>query len=972
MPRSGVLREGTGEDYGPIAVGLTRPIDTVSRIARGTVGAEGGIGISDIPQALEETRAALRHTIREKPAQLLADVAGLVSGGAGTAARAATAGSRTARVAGAVQRGANFVDPAARIAQAGGAVLRPVARHAGNTAALGFGLATGRDPGALREAYEAGRRGGASGKAFRGSLRGQEPLDTVVGDVRQGLDDQRRNINQGVAGLRDKFGTKGERRGPLAEEAQVVDVYESQQARRDFEEIFGRKLSESSFGAAAEEAGAQGAADYARSNEAVYSRGELLSRAAQGDPGALEALSYRVSRADTFRANAVKARAAKAQKAREQAATGKVSDAAGTMLGDEAAAWVKQSAPPGSKQAAILASVFKGMQPEDAAKVVEDLRARDGGLESGLADQDAAILKDIDAEIAAKFGPTLSKLGLTSGKLFGRGVAALLKGTANVGMKGTGALLGALWHQAKRPNIRRSRTQQEAVRAQAGLSQGGFTGSLLGTQVAGSLGKNRKFIGSRGASSSILGGGARAYLDRNKAQGRGFQLRGSLGPFNINMRGGRDLGTKTRAALSQGRAVGRGADLAPAAKVLKLAPKGVASLWRGGKNIVRRTGVGRMVRDATALKNTFMPGFYQRMVRRHQLAFGDDARTVGDAKSAARLGPAPDVEKLAQLGGRRIDMSKVALRVGEALKADFGGINLDPTTAGARKQIGAMMEEWGRQSKKDYHTLAGADALLQQMTNMAGGEVHTPLMGHKGRVMVNARNAMRDAIREQAPPEYVGFMDRQDEAFRHLRDAESALSAGSGRSAEEALRKITRVGGTRTGGNATKLRRQYLESLNVPQLAERLAGLELNEWRPRAGGMVGSAAAAMMAPKVLPFLSATSPRVVGEASHALGRLAGSPIARAYKAAYDPRSSAVGGVSNPMLTYAAGRAAESTPEFQDKGDLRRLAELLALAGYGTGKALQGAYGIAHPLLSGAWNAADRGTSAVFDRGYQAGR
>jgi len=115
----------------------------------------------------------IKRTLATDPAGSLADLATVLTGFGGAAARAPSALGKVGR---AVQTAADFVDPVTAATK----VAAPVAK-------IGVGLTTGVGSDALSAAAKAGKTGGQMAKDFLDNMRGKAPLDTVVNDANKAL-----------------------------------------------------------------------------------------------------------------------------------------------------------------------------------------------------------------------------------------------------------------------------------------------------------------------------------------------------------------------------------------------------------------------------------------------------------------------------------------------------------------------------------------------------------------------------------------------------------------------------------------------------------------------------------------------------------------------------------------------------------------------------------------------------------------
>lgn len=127
----------------------------------------------------------LKNTLRDDPAGLAADVALLISGGAGAAVKA---GGKTGQLASAVQKAARAVDPAAlavRGATGATRLARQGATRAGETLSQIAGVPSGVGHLALEAAYRAGRSGGEAMENLLDAMRRRVPAEEIDADIMQ-------------------------------------------------------------------------------------------------------------------------------------------------------------------------------------------------------------------------------------------------------------------------------------------------------------------------------------------------------------------------------------------------------------------------------------------------------------------------------------------------------------------------------------------------------------------------------------------------------------------------------------------------------------------------------------------------------------------------------------------------------------------------------------------------------------------
>ena len=333
----------------------------------------------------------------------------------------------------------------------------------------------------------------------------------------------------------------------------------------------------------------------------------------------------------------------------------------------------------------------------------------------------------------------------------------------------------------------------------------------------------------------------------------------------------------------------------------------------------------------------------------------------GDRSSlGAAPGPSPitrrETAELKRLANHKVDMERVALAVDESVHRTFQGLEADPTTRRMRADIGSWISEYVRQGES-MHNLAAADSLLQRFDNAMSSSTGGMVRSKAKDILTTARNAARDAIAAQSPAVYRKVLDARDAGLQHLRDAESALSLRSGQGAESALRKLISTSSVHAGSSADRrLRRQYIDSIGVPFMNERLAGISLDSVFPTTAGRRWAGGALALGGAVNPAMLAlalgTSPRIMGEFMSAAGGLAGSRGARFYKGLYSRQ--------NAKRTRAAGLLERLTED--DPRNTLQLAGILA--GQYLLPAIGGTLGLIPKVLGGAAGAADRGTTALL--------
>ena len=225
---------------------------------------------------------------------------------------------------------------------------------------------------------------------------------------------------------------------------------------------------------------------------------------------------------------------------------------------------------------------------------------------------------------------------------------------------------------------------------------------------------------------------------------------------------------------------------------------------------------------------------------------------------------------------------------------DFGGINKalanakdkvmfrgqvkNQDAAVALSTIQKALDDWNKLDPAQYHTPEGMDALKQQVS----GIVEKIPFETKTAKMVGGDivNAIKSEITKQAP-EYSKAMKDYHASSDQITEMERALSLGNKASKDTAMRKLQSVMRNNVNtnyGNRQALAKQ-LEEMGGREIMPALAGQALNSGTPRGLQSLGTtgaigATAALGNPLALGLIPLQSPRLVGEAALAAGRVAG--------------------------------------------------------------------------------------------------
>lgn len=195
------------------------------------------------------------------------------------------------------------------------------------------------------------------------------------------------------------------------------------------------------------------------------------------------------------------------------------------------------------------------------------------------------------------------------------------------------------------------------------------------------------------------------------------------------------------------------------------------------------------------------------------------------------------------------------------------------------QDIADEVANWKSLNPAEYHTPEGLDALKQKI----GGIVESIPFEEKTAGMVGSKiyNAIKGEITQQAPT-YAKTMQAYSEASDQIKEIEKALSLGKKASVDTAMRKLQSLmrNNVNTNYGSRLDMANQLEQAGGQQIMPALAGQAMSSWTPRglggavAGGLgIGSYALGGPA-AAIPALAAQSPRLVGEAALAAGRVGG--------------------------------------------------------------------------------------------------
>jgi hypothetical protein len=193
-------------------------------------------------------------------------------------------------------------------------------------------------------------------------------------------------------------------------------------------------------------------------------------------------------------------------------------------------------------------------------------------------------------------------------------------------------------------------------------------------------------------------------------------------------------------------------------------------------------------------------------------------------------------------------------------------------------KIKFVLDEW--KSKKGLHTAEGLDALKRRIDDLYRNDMSNEAKS----VLSQTRNTVKDTIIKQ-DKNYAKTMRDYEESLGLERELEQALSLGDRKSIDAAVRRLQSL--TRNNANTSfEYRKQLADILKQKSgvdLMPALAGQSLNTYVPRGlhriipsftagSGITGAMTIGASGLAPLATLPLQSPRLVGEATYAAGKI----------------------------------------------------------------------------------------------------
>ena len=194
-------------------------------------------------------------------------------------------------------------------------------------------------------------------------------------------------------------------------------------------------------------------------------------------------------------------------------------------------------------------------------------------------------------------------------------------------------------------------------------------------------------------------------------------------------------------------------------------------------------------------------------------------------------------------------------------------------------KIKAVLDEWN--TKKGLHTAEGLDVLKRRIDDLYRNDMTNEAKA----VLSQTRNSVKQTIVKQ-DKNYAKTMSDYEESLGVERELEQALGLGDKKSIDSAVRRLQSL--TRNNANTSfEYRKQLADILKEKSgvdLMPTLAGQALNTYVPRGlhriipsftagSGITGAMTIGATGLAPLATLPLQSPRLVGEATYAAGRMA---------------------------------------------------------------------------------------------------
>lgn len=281
------------------------------------------------------------------------------------------------------------------------------------------------------------------------------------------------------------------------------------------------------------------------------------------------------------------------------------------------------------------------------------------------------------------------------------------------------------------------------------------------------------------------------------------------------------------------------------------------------------------------------PGFVENM--RGAAPASDIVETARQGVAAMRqsMGEAYRSNKQLWAAGQQplnfSDVGSAFVKMRDSLQHN-GQWKIGPAEQRTVQEIQEVLTEFA--ANRANHTTEGFDALKQRLSAIYP---ESPMHSQAQRAVTTMTNAVKDSIIKQNPA-YADAMKDYWVRSAQLSEIERSLSLNKKATIDTALRKLQSL----VRNNANTNYGQRLASADAlseagADVLPAVAGQAMNSWAPRGlqaaisggAGSVGLASGVLNLPGAAAAASVQSPRLVGEAAHAAGRIYRNPSIEAF-------------------------------------------------------------------------------------------
>jgi len=223
---------------------------------------------------------------------------------------------------------------------------------------------------------------------------------------------------------------------------------------------------------------------------------------------------------------------------------------------------------------------------------------------------------------------------------------------------------------------------------------------------------------------------------------------------------------------------------------------------------------------------------------------------------------------------------QIGRAAGKALNMHtFKGVDFSPKTRPVRQEVFDTVSKWKDRDPNVFHTADGLDKMKREIGDIRDAQTF-------GSPSWKAANDVYRAVDTEITkvfPEYAAAMQNYARTTKQIKDLQRTLSVGSNATPDQTLRKLQSSMHDNVSTNYGA-RQSMVEELEMaaPNLTKKIAGQSLSSFVPRGlskyvglSQIGGAGAAALANPLTLLPLSitlpASSPRLMGEAFHGVGR-----------------------------------------------------------------------------------------------------